>query len=570
MSATEAAGARPPGLAGVAETLRVAAGRAAAWLLARGWRVHVALFVTALTLMAAGQATLPPGDRDEARFAQATKQMLETGDYLDIRFQGETRYKKPVGIYWLQAASAGAFGGAEAPIWAYRLPSLIGAALAVALTAWAFAPLVGREAAALGAALLAVSPLLHVEAHIAKTDAALLAVTVLALGAMARALFDAAPSRLWPVVLWVAAGLGVLLKGPIIAIPLAGVALGVAVADRGARRLGRLRPLWGLGIVAAIAAPWLVAITVASDGAFWAESVGKDLLGKVARGQESHGAPPGFHTLVFFAAFWPWAALAPWLAPAIWPRRGAPQIAALIGCVAAVWLVFEITPTKLPHYGLPAYPALAALIGAALLTRFDDPAPRPWVRWLGVAGFAIPAVALTVALLAGPWVIEGAPTAGGLLCGLIAAAVLAAAGLALARWRLRAFAPAAGVGAAVVLAGMFQFTLPALHTGFVGPRLAALAAPHRCPDRPVAVAGFGEPSAVFALGTDTIVTGGRGAAAALADGRAGLAWVEARAQDAFMQAAGPVEPLAQAAGFNYANGRPVTLTLFAGPTRACP
>ena len=46
-----------------------------------------------------------PIDRDEARFAQATKQMIETGDYVDIRFQDEVRYKKPVGIYWLQAAA---------------------------------------------------------------------------------------------------------------------------------------------------------------------------------------------------------------------------------------------------------------------------------------------------------------------------------------------------------------------------------------------------------------------------------------------------------------------------------
>src|ERR1700691_4000959 len=50
-----------------------------------------------------GFFNIPPIDRDEARFAQASKQMIETGDYVDIRFQDEVRYKKPVGIYWLQA-----------------------------------------------------------------------------------------------------------------------------------------------------------------------------------------------------------------------------------------------------------------------------------------------------------------------------------------------------------------------------------------------------------------------------------------------------------------------------------
>src|ERR1700757_3016964 len=75
---------------------------------------------------------IPPVDRDEARFAQATKQMVETGDFVDIRFQDEVRYKKPVGIYWLQAAAvetAAVLGVPHAPlrIWLYRVPSLFGA-----------------------------------------------------------------------------------------------------------------------------------------------------------------------------------------------------------------------------------------------------------------------------------------------------------------------------------------------------------------------------------------------------------------------------------------------------------
>jgi len=51
-----------------------------------------------------GFFSIPAIDRDEARFAQATKQMVETGDFVDIRFQEDVRYKKPVGVYWLQSA----------------------------------------------------------------------------------------------------------------------------------------------------------------------------------------------------------------------------------------------------------------------------------------------------------------------------------------------------------------------------------------------------------------------------------------------------------------------------------
>ena len=74
---------------------------------------RAAAFLIAVCLVSflPGFFNVPPVDRDEARFAQATKQMIESGDYIDIRFQDEVRYKKPVGIYWLQAASV-KIGGA--------------------------------------------------------------------------------------------------------------------------------------------------------------------------------------------------------------------------------------------------------------------------------------------------------------------------------------------------------------------------------------------------------------------------------------------------------------------------
>src|SRR5215472_3669793 len=62
-----------------------------------------------------GFFNIPPVDRDEARFAQATKQMIESGEFVDIRFQDEVRYKKPVGIYWLQAAAVRAGAALSVP-----------------------------------------------------------------------------------------------------------------------------------------------------------------------------------------------------------------------------------------------------------------------------------------------------------------------------------------------------------------------------------------------------------------------------------------------------------------------
>ena len=105
-------------------------------------RAVIVLVVAALLNILPGFFAIPPTDRDESRFAQATKQMIESGDFIDIRFQETTRYKKPVGIYWLQASvvkTAQALGVRDAvtTIWLYRIPSLLGAVGAVLLTYWA-------------------------------------------------------------------------------------------------------------------------------------------------------------------------------------------------------------------------------------------------------------------------------------------------------------------------------------------------------------------------------------------------------------------------------------------------
>ncbi|MEA2795705.1 MAG: hypothetical protein QOI87_3085, partial [Bradyrhizobium sp.] len=118
-----------------------------------GSHVRAVAFLTicGLLLFLPGFFNIPPIDRDEARFAQATKQMVESGDFVDIRFQDDVRYKKPVGIYWLQSAAvetASKLGlpRAQLRIWLYRIPSLIGAIGAVLLTYWAALAFVSRRA----------------------------------------------------------------------------------------------------------------------------------------------------------------------------------------------------------------------------------------------------------------------------------------------------------------------------------------------------------------------------------------------------------------------------------------
>src|SRR5262245_26352054 len=287
------------------------------------------LLVCAALLFLPGFFTIPPIDRDEARFAQATKQMVESGDFIDIRFQDDVRYKKPVGIYWLQTAvveTASALGlpRAQARMWLYRIPSLIGATGAVLLTYWTALAFVTRRGAIFAGLIMCSSVLLGAEARLAKTDAMLLFTVVAAMGAMARVYLSwqrgedpEHPPWSWPAIFWTAIAGGILLKGPLILLFVGLTIVMLGILDRKASMQWRLRPLWGLMWTLVLVLPWFVAIFWRAGQTFFTDSVGGDMLAKFA-GQESHGAPPGLYLLLFVVTFWPGAPLAGLAAPAIW------------------------------------------------------------------------------------------------------------------------------------------------------------------------------------------------------------------------------------------------------------
>src|SRR6185312_14399205 len=354
-----------------------------------------------------GFFNIPPIDRDEARFAQATKQMVESGDFVDIRFQDEVRYKKPVGIYWMQAAAveaASALGlpGAQLRIWVYRIPSLIGATGAVLLTYWAALAFVTRRGAALAALMMCSCVVLAGEARLAKTDAMLLLTVVAAMGALGRVYLSwqrgedpEHPPWTWPAIFWTALAGGILLKGPLI-LMFAGLAIVMlAILDRSATWLWRLRPLWGLMWMLVLVLPWFIAIFWRAGDTFFTNSLGGDMLAKLAA-QESHGAPPGFYLLLFWITFWPGAPLAGMAVPAVWRARREPGAQYLLAWLVPSWIVFELVLTKLPHYVLPLYPAIAILTAGVLERRVLS---RSWLTKGAAWWFAIPSLAAILAVV---------------------------------------------------------------------------------------------------------------------------------------------------------------------------
>src|SRR6476646_5338113 len=370
-------------------------------------RAVALLMFCAFLLFLPGFFNIPPIDRDEPRFAQATKQMVESGDFVDIRFQDDVRYKKPIGIYWLQAASVEAASALGVPraqlrIWLYRLPSLIGAIGAVLLTYWTALAFVTRKGAALAALMMASCVLLGAEARLAKTDAMLLLTVTAAMGALARVYLSwqrgedpAHPPWSAPAIFWTALAGGILLKGPLILMFVGLTILTLAILDRSGVWLWRMRPVWGLMWTLVLVLPWFVAIFWRSGDTFFTNSLGGDMLSKLAA-QESHGAPPGLYLVLFWVTFWPGAALAGMAAPAVWRARREPGAQYLVAWLIPSWVVFELVLTKLPHYVLPLYPAIAILTAGALERRVLS---RSWLMRGAAWWFVIPVGASVIAVI---------------------------------------------------------------------------------------------------------------------------------------------------------------------------
>lgn len=581
-----------------------------------GLRPYILLSLVCLVVYLPGLSTVPPIDRDEARFVQASRQMLETGDFIDIRFQEEARHRKPVGIYWLQAASVAAFSDPQAQsIWAWRLVSVFGATGAVLATFHLGALLFGRRAAFVGALALAVSLVMAVEAHIAKTDAMLVFLTVVAQAALARTylsgrvgpetqpadaaqaapLEEAAPPEEPPppeeeaadpsaqaarprrpghavtaAVFWVAVGMSVLIKGPIAPMVVGLTALTLSVVEWRWRWLLGLRLAWGPPLALAIAAPWIVAIEIISGGAFLLASIGDDLFAKVAITESFWDLPPGVHLALISLVLWP-ASLVLWPALIGAARRWrAPEIRFCAAWIIPTWLVFELVPTKLVHYTLPVVPALALVIGAAIAGSSGPwPALRHWlakvwyVIW-GVIGLCIGGALVYAAVVYAPGfeVLT-------LLMG-IAAGAAAIGGTFLALWGLqrgdlgRPMAAAMAGGALSVML-TFGLLIPQLDRLWVSRSLSDAVSAFE-PAGPVALTGFREPSAVFLLGTDTVLDIPSRVAAHLRSTPGTLVGVEDRQLPAFLRSMReydiPYEPAGQIEGFNYARGWPVSISLY--------
>ena len=249
-----------------------------------------------------------------------------------------------------------------------------------------------------------------------------------------------------------------------------------------------------------------------------------------------------------------------------WHGRKLPGVRFALAWLGPSWLVFELLPTKLPHYTLPLYGALGWLVAAALI----EPIGR-WSRWSGAVLSMVCGIAIAVVALVALTKYGGAGATGW----AIAVAVLAIAAGAAGAMGLALDAPVAALAVSMVLGVAAHDAL----AGGLAPKLDALW-PSRAAaamlDRdgldprngitpgPVVVTGYAEPSLVFALGTETQLDSATEAAIAITEGRPVL--IESREDAAFRAAATAQHAKATMVeavrGLDYSSGKPVTVSLW--------
>lgn len=358
-------------------------------------------------------------DRDEARFCRATDEMIWSSpkNYLYPTFQGELRPDKPILIYWMMSIPVSIFGRVE---WAYRLWAVLATVCSCVLTYKIGLTLFSRSAGLWATGILATNGLVAFVGAVGTTDAVLLAeMTWMAL-LFARVLKGEGFGILRVIGLTVLVAMGMLTKGPVALLPVVVflIARPLLKKEIGCPKLDMLKTgvaaLAGVGIFFA----WFIPANNATNGEFLRQAFGHHIVDRVTTSLEHHsgyGMDFAYYFIVIFAAFFPWT----FFLPAALVRTSKRTYGGRVGKVflftwmGLVMVVMIAIRTKLPHYILPMWPALALMCGCLISEykaipywEYDvEHTPRtPSGGWFGLGGFLflLAALALGGGLAYGP------------------------------------------------------------------------------------------------------------------------------------------------------------------------
>jgi 4-amino-4-deoxy-L-arabinose transferase-like glycosyltransferase len=366
------------------------------------WRHGLLLFLAVLALSLPQAALLPLLDRDEPRFAEASREMLQSGNFIVPTFNHAPRYAKPPLIYWCQAVSYTLFGENA---FSARLPSL----LATAGTAWllfAWGLQLGDKSIGLIAALTYAFCLQTVQqGRVATADALL--IFFMTLTAFAGWKLIASPpashssrNYFWDTILALGFAGGFLAKGPEALLPL----LPLLIRARGTRTniMGELAANFLLGL--ALVLFWAIPAYVETNGDYWRVGMSEGVGERMVTGLQGHGASTfGWYLLslpLYLILFW--LSALPWSPLLVIHRKKLftawkpdPIDTYLLLNAGLIFLVFSLMVTKLPHYTLPAFPFLALVFAR----RWISSGLRPALPIKLAGGFGIALALLTTVLV---------------------------------------------------------------------------------------------------------------------------------------------------------------------------
>jgi 4-amino-4-deoxy-L-arabinose transferase-like glycosyltransferase len=417
-------------------------------------------------------------DANEAFYAETPREMIESGDYISPTFNYEPRLNKPPLSYWVVAAF---YHAAGVSLGAARAPIALGA-MVMLLTAG----LLGRHAFSARAGLiaavtLAATPRMLLFARRIIIDVYTAMFLGLTLLAFLMAELQPERRRRWLMAMYVAAGLGVLTKGPVAVVVPALVFLAYLGMTRQLGAVRRMMLPAGVLIVAAIVVPYYAAL-YAQEG--WDAIASFLFRENLARYTEGVGAPdrgPLFYLpVVFTDLYFPWSlvlpaalALVPWTAgararggdPAGAPAASSalPRARLLLGLwIAVIVAFFSLSNGQQDLYVLPFIVAGAALVGGAVdgwLARTLSPGLDRVVTWSVTAAAAILALIGAAAVWFATVGGASVPLAGVLPAGMLLAGGAAAALAAMTR---RARGPAAVLIVGAMVAVQWVLVLRAL------------------------------------------------------------------------------------------------------------
>jgi 4-amino-4-deoxy-L-arabinose transferase-like glycosyltransferase len=330
----------------------------------RGIALGVAVVALGLFLIALGRT--PFLDPPEGFHAAVAQTMTKSGDWITLRINGVRYFDKPPLLYWLMATS---FGVAGVTPFAARLPSALAAVGVAAVTARLGMLLGGPRLGLLAGLMVGANLGVFLYGRIVKPDLVFVLIILLAYAGFILAYRGAGR---WALALFYAAlGFAALAKDVLGALgPCVVIALFFWWSRE--RPLAPWVPWWGPLLTAAIALPWYLLVEHRNPGFLWYTIVDNHLLNFTRqRVFPDEDVPLGAFefVLVTAAAFLPWALAAPWAVVRVL-RRPWGDATARLWALLGLWVVvvvsfFTVSPFKLPHYGLPAFPALALLVARA-------------------------------------------------------------------------------------------------------------------------------------------------------------------------------------------------------------